>query len=124
MHKHNIRLLRDKGKPVADGVLTLRAALNHLPRGKPLDAAEQPPHRIHLIRTDGNDQLTNLGHLGKREQRPQEHRLAGKRQKDLVQPRVHPMRLSCRWKNHTYHVPILHPIHRVSFAKIMRPAAV
>ena len=88
--------------------MPFRAALDHTPRGKSLDTAEETLHCIHLICSNGNDQLTDLRHLGKREQRPQEHRLAGKRQKDLVQPRIHPMCLPCRRKNHTYHVPILH----------------
>ena len=123
MHEHNIRLLRYECEPVADGVLPLRTAFDHLPRSKPLDTAEQSPYRGNLIRTNGNNQLADLGHLGKCEQRPQEHGLARKCQKDLVQPCIHPMRLSRRRKNHTNHA-ILHPIHRASLAKIIRPAAV
>ena len=126
VHEYNVCFLRDNGKSVTDRVLPLGAALNHLPRSKPLHTAEKPLHRIDLIRSDGNDQFTDLGHLGKREQRPQEHRFARERQKDLIQPRIHPMCLPRRREDNTNHIfPSCAPCdYRVSFAKIMRPAAV
>ena len=123
MHEDNVRLLRNNGKSVADRILTLRSPLNHLPRSKPLDPAEKPPHRLNLICSNRDNQLADFGHLGKREQRTQEHRFSGKRQKDLVQPDVHPMRLPRCGEDHTNHTfPSCD--YRASFAKIIRPAAV
>ena len=79
MYEHDVRLLRDERKPVADGVLPLRAALEDAPRGKPLDTPEEARHRLDLIRADSDDELADVRHFGKREQCAQQHRLAGER---------------------------------------------
>ena len=61
--ENDIRLLRYDGKTVADRILPLRTALDHTPRGKPLDTAEQPLHCRHLIGTDRDNQLTDRRNL-------------------------------------------------------------
>ena len=125
MDEHDIRLLGDERKPVADGVLPLRSALDDAPRGEPLDASEKARHGLDLIRADGDDELADVRHFGKREQRAQEHRLTGEGQKNFVQPDLHPMRLPRRRENHTNHVSSFQRrCQRVTLAKIMRPAAV
>ena len=63
MNEDDIRLLRYDGKTVADRILPLRAALDHTPRGKPFDTAEQSLDRRHLIGTDRDNQLTDRRNL-------------------------------------------------------------
>ena len=78
MDEDDVRLLRYDGKPVADRILPLRAALDDTPGSKSLDVTEKPFDRLYLIGTDGNNQFTDSRNLGKSQQRPQQHRLSRK----------------------------------------------